>query len=228
MKHALCLCLLVAKLCAQVPPAEILSLSRQELQQRAERGDPMSQWRLADILRSKNFDNLGADYAASLRWMRKAHEQGYVPATGAMGDYYQHGWGVTRDLGTALRYYRQAAAKGHATSQAMLGRIYITGIGVAPNKTEGLKWMTMALNQGDVSAALNLAYYHESGLFGMRKDLIQAAAYNAVAIELGAKGGPEMKLESLKSSLTPAQKADAISRAKAILPGMPKTPPTGK
>lgn len=205
----------------QTLPNEIYQLSPAELLARAQKGEPEVQWRLACLLRSTNASGVRLDYAESMKWMKKAHDQGYLPATNAMGDFYQLGWGVARDPVTAMKYFREAANKGFPPAQTMLGRIYLTGIGVNPNKSEGMKWMNLAMGQRDPSAPINLAYYAENGLHGFRKDKIQAAAYYAVGVELGAKGGPETKLEELKAQLTSDQKAEAIKRAKAILQVLP-------
>jgi TPR repeat protein len=217
MRLLLLLLASLGTLLAQTPSEEISRLNPTDLQARAQRGDPEAQWRLASVLRSTNFPGYKQDYGESLKWMRKAHEQGYLPATLGLGDAHQHGWSVARDSSTALRFYREAASKGFAPAQSMLGRIYLNGTGVSPNKSEGLKWMNLAINQRDMSAPANLGYYTENGLCGLRKDKVQAAAYYAVAIEFGAKGGPETRLEELKALLSPEQKAEAIKRAKALL-----------
>lgn len=201
----------------QVTSNEIYSLTPTELRARAMKGEAPAQWRLADLLRSANALGVKKDYAESMKWMKKAHDQGYLQATYAMGDFYQSGWSVPRDLATALKYYREAAGKGWPAAQAMLGRIYLAGIGMNANKSEGMKWMNLAINQRDVSAPINLAYYSENGLHGLRKDKVQAAAYYAVAVEFGAKGGPESRLEELKAQMTPEQKAEAIKITKALL-----------
>jgi TPR repeat protein len=206
---------------AQVPSNDITRLSPTELRVRAQKGDAAAQYHLGSLLRSTNFPGIKQDYVEAMKWMKKAHDQGYLPATHAMGDFYQLGWGVGKDQGVAMKYFREAATKGFPAAQAMLGRLYISGSGVSTNKSEGMKWLNLALNQREVSAPLSLAYYAENGLFGFRKDKVQATAYYAVGIEFGAKGGPETKLEELKSQLTPEQKAEAIKRTKAILLTVP-------
>lgn len=201
----------------QTLPNDIYQLSPAELRVRAQKGEVEAQWRLANLLRSTNFPGVKQDYVESMKWMKKAHDQGYLPATNAMGDFYQLGWGVGKDQSIAMKYFREAATKGFPPAQAMLGRLYISGSGVSTSKSEGMKWINLALNQRDISASMGLAYYTENGLYGFRKDKIQAAAYYAVALEFGAKGSPETKLEELKSQMTPDQKAEATKRAKAIL-----------
>lgn len=202
---------------AQVPSKEIAQLSPAELRSRAAMGDVEAQYRLGNLLRSTGAPGFKQDYVESIKWMKKAHDQGCLLATHAMGDFYQLGWGVGKDQGIAMKYFREAATKGLPAAQATLGRLYISGSGVSTNKSEGMKWMNLALSQRDISAPLGLAHYAENGLYGFRKDKVQAAAYYAVGIEFGAKGGPETKLEELKAQLTPEQKAEAIKRTKALL-----------
>lgn len=217
MRLLLLLLASLGTLLAQTPSEEISRLNPTDLQARAQRGDPEAQWRLAGILRSTNFPGYKQDYGESLKWMRKAHAQGYLPATMGVGDAYLQGWAVPRDPSSALKFYREAATKGFAPAQAMLGRLFLTGANVNPNKSEGMKWMNLAIAQRDVSAALNLAYFTENGLHGLKKDKVQAVVYYAVAVEFGGRGSPESKLAELRLELTPEQKTEAINRTKALL-----------
>lgn len=217
MRLLLLLLTSVATLFAQTPSEEISRLNPTELRARAQRGDPEAQWRLASVLRSTNFPGYKQDFGESLKWMRKSHEQGFLPATMGVGDAYLQGWAVPRDPSSALKFYREAATKGFAPAQAMLGRLFLTGVNVNPNKSEGMKWMNLAISQREISAALNLAYFTENGLYGFKKDKVQAAVYYTVAGEFGAMGGPASRQAALLLEMSPEQKAEVVSRTKALL-----------
>ena len=52
---------------------------------------------------------------------RKAAEQGLAQAQCRLGDFYEYGEGVTKDLVKAAEWYRKAAEQGLAQAQCRLG-----------------------------------------------------------------------------------------------------------
>jgi TPR repeat protein len=50
------------------------------------------------------------DYAAAMRWYRKAAEQGVANAQNNLGLMYAEGKGVAQDSAAALSWFRKAAA----------------------------------------------------------------------------------------------------------------------
>ncbi len=65
----------------------------------------------------------------SVKWFRKAAEQGYAPAQSCLGTCYDNGNGVPQDYAEALRWFRKATEQGDPEGQANLGLMYADGKG---------------------------------------------------------------------------------------------------
>jgi TPR repeat protein len=65
-----------------------------------------------------------------------------------LGDAYDTGAGVKRDVTEAIKWYRRAAEQGNAEGQYSLGGKYDSGDGVAQDFAEALKWYRKAAEQG--------------------------------------------------------------------------------
>ncbi len=63
------------------------------------------------------------DYAAAIKWYRRAAGQGLADAQYNLGVMYYKGQGVPQDYAVAARWYRKAAAQGLASALYNLGRI---------------------------------------------------------------------------------------------------------
>ena len=71
---------------------------------------------------------------------RKAAEQGHADAQYRLGECYDEGRGVERDLTEAAGWYRKAAEQGHADAQYRLGECYAEGEGVGRDPFMALRW----------------------------------------------------------------------------------------
>jgi hypothetical protein len=89
------------------------------------------------------------DFAESLRWYRKAADQGDAKAQNGLGLMYFRGQGVPQDYGEAARWYRKAADQGYAKSQYNLGNQYYSGQGLPQDREEADRWYHKAADQGD-------------------------------------------------------------------------------
>ena len=56
-------------------------------------------------------------YSTTVKWFRKAAEQGYANAQFHLGHMYELGWGVDRNDSTTVEWYRKAAEQGYANAQ---------------------------------------------------------------------------------------------------------------
>ena len=67
---------------------------------------------------------LHSDSMVSLKWWRKAADQGYAVAQSYVANYYATGLGgLSKDEVEALKWYRKAAAQGEAAAIADLRRL---------------------------------------------------------------------------------------------------------
>ena len=91
-------------------------------------------------------------YSTTVKWFRKAAEQGYANAQFHLGHMYELGWGVDRNDSTTVEWYRKAAEEGHADAQYRLGQMYENGWGVDINFSTALQWYRKAAEEEHVDA----------------------------------------------------------------------------
>lgn len=106
------------------------------------------------------------NYQETVRWYRKAAEQGYATAQSSLGYMYYNGNGVKQDYQEAVRWYRKAAEQGDATAQSNLGNCYYNGLGVQKDEQEAVKWYRKSAEQDNNSGMYNygLALYYGLGV----------------------------------------------------------------
>lgn len=84
------------------------------------------------------------DYAETVKWWRKAAEQGDVDAQFNLGCMYNRGQGVPQDYVEAAKWWHKAAEQGDAPAQNILGNMYNRGEGVPQDYVEAHKWYNLA------------------------------------------------------------------------------------
>ncbi len=99
----------------------------------------------------------------TIRWYRKAAEQGHAEAQANMGLYSIQGIGVDCDTIQAVEWYQKAAEKGHAVAQYILGDFYYNGVGVTPDTIQAVEWYRKAAEQGHTSAQHMMGIAYENG-----------------------------------------------------------------
>ena len=102
------------------------------------------------------------DYEESVKWYRKAAEQGHAPAQCKLGFVYEIGQGVDKDYNEAIKWYHKAAGQGLAVAQYNLGVAYLHGFCVAKDEKLAVKWFRAAAKQGNVKAQENLKALHKN------------------------------------------------------------------
>jgi TPR repeat protein len=80
-----------------------------------------------------------------------------------MGNYYQHGKNVAKDIPKAVGYYKKAAALGGAQAQVSLALLYDEGVEVAADEEQALVWYNKAAGQGHEVAMLKLGLNYWKG-----------------------------------------------------------------
>jgi TPR repeat protein len=103
------------------------------------------------------------DFKESVKWFRKAAEQGYANAQNRLGYKYDIGEGVPRDDKEAVKWYRKSAEQGHPMAQSNMGNMYLTGAGVPKDDEEAVKWYRKAAEQGLAPAQFNLGLAYDKG-----------------------------------------------------------------
>ena len=156
----------------------------------AEKGEAAAQFRLGDqilltsvlyIIEDKKEDML----RESVRWYRKAAEQGYALAEYYLGIAYSLGNGIAKDRREALRWWRKAAEQGLAVAQYELGEAYATGDGVRMDKQEAARLWRKAAEHGQVYAQHNLGMAYMRIGDGVETDEREAYIWLTIAAENG-------------------------------------------
>jgi TPR repeat protein len=107
---------------------------------------------------------------------RHQAESGDAAAQVQLGDAYDTGAGVKRDVAEAIKWYRKAAEQGNAEGQYSLGGKYDSGDGVSQDYTEALKWYLKAAEQGHNIAQYNAGVLYYRAL-GTHQDFAEAAKW---------------------------------------------------
>ncbi len=90
--------------------------------------------------------------------LRSAAEGGDPRAQNDLGERYEYGRGVNRDVAEAFKWYRESATQGFASGQNNLGRMYSVGRGVAKDVTEAASWLRKSAEQNYAPAQSNYGY----------------------------------------------------------------------
>jgi len=69
-----------------------------------------------------------------------------------LGECYECGLGVERDVREAAAWYRKAAEQGHAHAQYELGLCYVNGQGMEKDEREAEAWYRRAAAKGNANA----------------------------------------------------------------------------
>lgn len=120
----------------------------------------------------------------ALTWLKKAADQGFLPAKNTLGGWYFYGQCVNEDKEEAVKLYRYAAERGYAESQHHLGYCYAEGLGVKKDVKEAFKWDKMAADQGNMVACYNIGYHYDYGK-GVEQDKKEALNWYLKASDMG-------------------------------------------
>lgn len=166
------------------------SNSIEQLRQKAQAGNPNSQFALA----KRYFDGRRGtvqDYNEAAKWFGKAAEQGLAEAQDYLGRMYYNGYGVQQDYNEAVNWVTKAATKGCAKAQYDLGLMCYEGKGIPQDYKDAVKWYTKAAEQNYAGAQLNLGLMYYFG-DGVPRNYEQAAKWFTKA---AIQGVPEAQFQ---------------------------------
>lgn len=83
-----------------------------------------------------------------------------IEAYNKLGEYYQKGIAVQKDIGAAIRRYEEAAVYGHILAMNALGSLYYNDMGDYEQATE---WFKKAADKGCERSQNNLGTCYEFG-----------------------------------------------------------------
>lgn len=172
------------------------------LKEGSSQGDERCDYYLAVLMLSGKLDGERDPKAASV-WLRNAATAGHPDAQLNLGQLYEVGDGVDRDLAQAVEWYIKAAEAGLPAGQAQLGVLYEAGRGVEQDTASAIKLYRKAAKRGDPmgQAALGAAYFHGAGV---PKSIVEGYKWTKLA---SRQGDPMARsnLPVIVSEMTPAQ-----------------------
>lgn len=165
----------------------VLCIAAASLPLHAKGADAQKEYELARYYSGQTGERL--DLQQALVHMRKAAEQGHVPAQVDLAFVYFNGnQQVPKDLAQSFQWFRKAAASGSVPAQCMLGDFYKNGLGGAPKDAkQAFQWYEKTATKDDRCAPksqFELYAAYESGQ-GVRKDLPTAMTWLKKAAEAG-------------------------------------------
>ena len=154
----------------------------QELIERANQGDPISQCNLAWCYEmGDGVENIPSEAA---KWYRRAAEQGDATGQANLAACYENARGVEQDLKEAVKWYFKAAEQGYAVAQNNLGVCFYDGKGVDRDYKEAIKWYFKAVEQDNHWAQRNLGEAYAEGN-GVEQNLREAVKWYLKSAEQG-------------------------------------------
>ncbi|KAG2381551.1 hypothetical protein C9374_005935 [Naegleria lovaniensis] len=113
-------------------------------------------------LYGKNFYDHG-NYSRARNYLERAAHQGHAQAQYLLGDMYQHGREMERNLSTARHWYERAAQQGHDQAQNNLAYMLKMGEGGKKDLSLAFEWFDKSAQQGNSEAQYYLGQWYEDG-----------------------------------------------------------------
>jgi TPR repeat protein len=154
------------------------------------------------------------DYATAFEELKSFAKEGNPDAMNMVGQMYENGWGVDKDIEKARRFYNRGASLGHMDSvnslrslkneeykvelttvqpsaeagnpeaQNRLGEMAEFGYGMPRNPDKAIEWYLKAADQGSVTAQHNIGRSYNFGT-GVEQNFAEAERWYRKAAEQG-------------------------------------------
>jgi TPR repeat protein len=161
------------------------------------------------------------DLVEARRWFVKADEQKDPMASVELGMMARDGVGEPASAEKAAAFFKKAAERGSAPGTVELARAIELGQAATANPARAARLYDWAGRQGYGAGDFRLALLHREGK-GVRQDLIEALARFSVAEKTATEAmihdAAAKAVADLRGALSPAQLAEAETRAERLLP----------
>src|SRR5690606_17724572 len=145
-------------------------------------------------------------------WYERAAEKGLALAQYRIGNMYEKGVGVERNLNKAKTWYKAAASQGNLTAMHNLGVLYAMGTEGVSDHRSAVRWFTEAADLDVSDSKFNLAILAAKGL-GMQKDMTEAYKWLDIVARKGDADAAS-KRDDLARAMEPDQLKIAEGKAK--------------
>ena len=129
----------------------------------------------------------GKDAEAAERF-RQAADRGHGPAAYELGEAYNAGRGVDKDLNAGAKWINAAASRGEPRAQYAVGAALYNGAGVEQDYSRAVRYLGSAASQNHADAQYLLGECYANGR-GVTKNLSWAARWYGKAAEQGQADG---------------------------------------
>ncbi|MGN7294358.1 tetratricopeptide repeat protein [Rhizobium sp. SAFR-030] len=152
------------------------------------------------------------DLAIAARYFRRAAEHGNPAAAYKLGEAYEAGSGVPKDLSKALYWYREAAARRDRYAQLRIGWFYQNGLVVEPDGAMAASWYEKAASQNNIWGYHMLAVLYAEGE-GVPRDLEKAKRYFELSLPETGDGWAMWRLSQIVKPTDARRAARLLSQA---------------
>jgi uncharacterized protein len=149
----------------------------------AERGSDASQV-LMGVAYLNGDGGLARDPARAAHWFEQAALQGNSYAETKLGEIYEQGLGVEKNLRLAFDWRLKAANRGDLPAQVAVGKMFRDGQGTDKNAALALHWFKRAATEGNAEAQYLLGRMYHEGV-DVREDRVAARSWFEKAARQG-------------------------------------------
>ena len=161
-------------------------------------------------------------YGTALELLEPLAKKGDAQAGYWMGQMYEQGLGVKRDVDTAVTWYRKAAEGGWTAGKLQLGEMYFEGTETLQDFTKARNWLDQAAHDGDARAQLDLGRLYANA-WGGDKDPIEALVWYELASRQGNYEAQRLR-DALLHGMPEDQIAEAQDLAEKMAPEVIRQP----
>ncbi|WP_160316279.1 SEL1-like repeat protein [Ahrensia marina] len=173
------------------------------LREAAVSGDAKALYLIGDYYFGGVAGQSGNDLGQALEWYEKSAELGYAPAQYRTGNFYEKGFGGTRDLTKAKTWYQMAASQGNAAAMHNLAVLLANGPDGTPDFASATRWFQKAAELGVKDSQFNLGILSAQGN-GIEQNLAESYKWFAIAAKTGDKDAAS-KRDEVAEALRPEQ-----------------------
>lgn len=151
------------------------------LKKGAELGNPWCQWLWGFTLHYGD-DGIPVNVNQAIYWLEKAANQYQDDAMEELGELYQDGELVERDIEKTIYWYQKASELKNKIAIERLAVMYQYGDGVDANKEKAFKLMKEAASLGSSTAQIKIGIMYNEGI-GCEKDRYAAGYWWGIALK---------------------------------------------
>jgi len=128
----------------------------------AERGNPLNEYRYADLLLKTAWNE--EDREEALEWFLKAADKGNINSKFQAAVMYRDGVGVQTDTERSVKMLREAADSGHNSAQIVLAELLLRGVKTEKDESESFKWYLRSAGSGNPKSQYQVAVMYRDGI----------------------------------------------------------------